>query len=398
MQDIYWPTLEFGQTYDNKEEFGFARAGVGGNPTTTPRPLTGRRPIRLEGVESPMVFRFLQSIFAATPAPSGKSDATLIRAAIERVVNGTDPRLRFVNHYQRILWHGVERSVEHVSTLIDSLPPAFEVSKREFTAEPRLRALFASSEHLREILSFGPALEQYRQQHANALPAVLYAALGVDRIEKKVLGVDLQGDMLRRDVAQTTVNFRNHRLAFLTESETETRWELKKQAFDYLIEIALKRLISIRTRREQLEREQRHLLQKQARLLKSAKLGLEPLLETGSPEVHDPAAIDRQLREVRAELDQMRADSATIEDHLERVASTLREPEQHLRMERVTFTLDHMNQKVAPNSSRVASTLTFDDTLLGDDRRFTTLLVRFPTSEILPKPDFFEEAHRLLTL
>ena len=70
----------------------------------------------------------------------------------------------------------------------------------------------------------------------------------------------------------------------------------------------------------------------------------------------------------------------------------------HLRMEQVTLTLDHMNQKVAPNSSRVASTLTFDDTLLGDDRRFTTLLVRFPTSEILPKPDFFEEAHRLLTL
>ena len=133
-------------------------------------------------------------------------------------------------------------------------------------------------------------------------------------------------------------------------------------------------------------------------MLKSAKLGLEPLLETKSPEVHDPATIDRQLREVRAELDQMRADSATIEDHLERVASTLREPEQHLRMEQVTLTLDHMNQKVAPNSSRVASTLTFDDTLLGDDRRFTTLLVRFPTSEILPKPDFFEEAHRLLTL
>ena len=129
-----------------------------------------------------MVFRFLQSIFAATPAPSGKSDATLIRAAIERVVNGTDPRLRFVNHYQRILWHGVERSVEHVSTLIDSLPPAFEVSKREFTAEPRLRALFASSEHLRETLSFGPALEQYRQQQFDRLADGVRSALDLDAL------------------------------------------------------------------------------------------------------------------------------------------------------------------------------------------------------------------------
>ena len=345
-----------------------------------------------------MVFRFLQSIFATAPTPSGKFDAALIRAAIERVVDGTDPRLRFVNHYQRILWSAVERSVEHVSALIDSLPPAFEVSKREFTANSHLRALFATPEHLRETLSFGPAMDQYQQQHSGALPAVLYATLGVDRIEKKVLGIDLQGDILRRDVPQTMVNFRNHRLAFLTENETETRWELKKQAFDYLIEIALKQLISIRTRREQLEREQRHLLQKQARLLKSAKPGLQPLREKKSSDVYDPIAIERQLQEVKAELDQMRADSATIKDHLERVAATLHEPEQHLRMDRVTLTLDHMNQRVAPDSSHIANTLVFDEMLLGDDRRFTTLLVQFPTSEILPKPDFFEEARRLLPL
>ena len=50
-----------------------------------------------------------------------------------------------------------------------------------------------------------------------------------------------------------------------------------------------------------------------------------------------------------------------------------------------------MNQKVAPNSSRVASTLTFDDTLLGDDRRFTTLLVRFPTSEIPAEAGFLRK-------
>jgi len=80
------------------------------------------------------------------------------------------------------------------------------------------------------------------------------------------------------------------------------------------------------------------------------------------------------------------------------VVVTLREPEKHLRLDRVTLTLDQMNIKVSRDSSRNASTLTFDDVLLGKDRRITTLLIRFPSDEILPRPDFFEEANRLLYL
>ena len=57
-----------------------------------------------------------------------------------------------------------------------------------------------------------------------------------------------------------------------------------------------------------------------------------------------------------------------------------------------------INIKVDKGSSHNANTLTFDDILLGKDRRITTLLIRFPSDEILPRPDFFEEANRLLYL
>ncbi len=46
---------------------------------------------------------------------------------------------------------------------------------------------------------------------------------------------------------------------------------------------------------------------------------------------------------------------------------------------------------------RVANALTFDEALLGKDRRLTVLLIRFPSSELLPQPDFFQEARKLLT-
>jgi hypothetical protein len=40
--------------------------------------------------------------------------------------------------------------------------------------------------------------------------------------------------------------------------------------------------------------------------------------------------------------------------------------------------------------------MTFEEIVLGKDRRVAALLVRFPSSDLLPQPDFFKEAHRLL--
>ncbi|MFO1372093.1 MAG: hypothetical protein U1F42_06755 [Candidatus Competibacteraceae bacterium] len=346
----------------------------------------------------PAVLRLLQSIFTATPNQSGKFDAALIRGAIERVVGGTDPRLRMASQYQKKLWPAVEHAIEYVIELVDALPPPVEIGRRSFTTNSRLRALFASPQHLQEILSFGKELHHYRQRINGGLPADLYAVLRMERIEKTVLGVALEGNMIRRDVPQTTVNFHNHRVTFPTGSETKTRREVKKRAFDYLIETALERLLSVRTQKQQLEQQQQQLLRKKTKLLKGANVGLEPLLDPHATAIASPAVIDRRLREIEIELGRLRADSATIDDHLTKVVATLREPEKHLRLERVSLTLDHMNIKVPQDSSKNANTLTFDEILLGKDRRITTLLIHFPSDEILPQPDFFDEANRLLYL
>jgi hypothetical protein len=345
-----------------------------------------------------MVLRLLQSLFSAAPDSTGKFDPALIRAAIERVVDGTDPRLRMARHYRKKLWTAVERSIEYVIEVVDALPPPVEIRSHSFMADPRLRALFTSTRHLQEILSFGKELHHYRQRIGGGLPTDLYAVLRTERTEKNVLGVALEGDLIRRDVPQTTVNFHNHRVTFPTGSETKTRRELKKRAFDYLIETALDRLVAARTQKQQLEQQQRQLLQKKTKLLRGANATLRPLTDPQAATPNTPAGIDKRLREIEVELGRIRADSATLDDHLAKVVVTLREPEKHLRLDRITLTLDQMNIKVSRDSPRNASTLTFDDILLGKDRRITTLLIRFPSDEILPRPDFFEEANRLLYL
>jgi len=197
-------------------------------------------------------------------------------------------------------------------------------------------------------------------------------------------------------VPQTVVNFCDHRLVFLNDNEQDTRRELMRRAADYLIETALQRLTASRVQKTQLEQQQRKLLLQKANLLKKAQVGFESLAGSATSKPVDLAALERQLEEIETELNQLRADTATLDKHLAKVAATLSEPEKYLRRESVSLTLDHTNTKVPADSPRVANSMSFQDIVMGKDRRVTALFVRFPSGELLPQPDFFKEAHRLL--
>jgi hypothetical protein len=343
-----------------------------------------------------MAFRFLQSLFTGVSQP-GKFDKDLMLRGIERVVDGTDPRLRAVSHYRRKLWNPVERTIDFVVNFVNALSPAIVADRRGYMTDPRLRALFASPERLREILSFSDGTRSYLKQAPTPLPTELFAGLGAVRVEKNTLGIEMEGEILRRDVPQTIVNFCDHRLVFLTDNEQDTRRELMRRAADYLIETALQHLMTSRVQKTQLEQQQRKLLQQKADLLKKAQVGFESLT-TSPAEPVDLDAIEQQLADLEAELSKIRADSSTLDHHLAKVAATLSEPEQYLALEPVSLTLDHTNTKVAADSSRIANTMTFQEIVLakGKDGRIAALFVRFPSSELLPQPDFFKEAQRLL--
>ncbi len=344
-----------------------------------------------------MAFRLLHSIFTSAKSPS-KFDKDLMLRGIERVVDGTDPRLRAVSHYRRKLWTPVERAIDFVVNFVNALPGPVTADRQGYMSDPRLRALFASPDSLRDILSFSDGVRHYLQQRSAPLPTELYGGLGAIRVEKNVLGIEMDGDILRRDVAQVVVNFCNHRLGFLTGQEQDTRRELMRRGFDYLVETALQRLTATRIQKTQLEQQQRQLLQRKAGLLHQAQVGFEALTDTAATDAtpHDLAALEQQLQDLETELNQLRADSATLDDHLAKVAATLNEPEALLRLETVEFTLDHTNTKVSADAGRVANTMTFQDIVLSDERRVTALLVRFPSADLLPQPDFFQEANRLL--
>ena len=342
-----------------------------------------------------MAFHFLHSIFTG-PNQSGKFDKELMLRGIERVVDGTDSRLRAVSHYRRKLWDSVEHAIDYVVTFVNTLPPAITADRQGYMTDPRLRALFASPESLREILSFSDGARNYLKQAPDPLPAELYAGLGAVRVEKNVLGIEMDGEILRRDAPQIMVNFSDHRVVCFSGNEQDSRRELMRRGCDYLIETALQRLIASRVQKTQLEQQQRKLLQQKANILKQAQVGLESLAGPATQQPVDLSALEQQLQVLETELSQLRADSATLDKHLAKVVATLNEPEKVLRLESISLTLDHMNTKVSADSPRVANAMTFQEIVMGKDRRLAALFVRFPSNQLLPQPDFFKEANRLL--
>jgi hypothetical protein len=91
---------------------------------------------------------------------------------------------------------------------------------------------------------------------------------------------------------------------------------------------------------------------------------------------------EAKLRMTEVELGQLRAAIATISDQLALVVAILNEPARHLRLDRVSLALDHMNIKVPRHLRKAADTLTFNDVLIGGQRRMTIELIRFPSKEL----------------
>jgi hypothetical protein len=291
----------------------------------------------------------------------------------------------------------VERAVDYLTEHVSALPPAIALDRHRFTTDPRLRAWFLGPTHLLETLTASPSVQRYLQQTPGTLPPELYAALRMERTEKTVLGMALVEDRVLRDIPQTAVNFSNHRVAFPADSELETPRQVQVRWFDYLIEVALQHLASIRVRREQLEHQRRRLLQARYRASAAGRPG--PGSRGIGPAVYGVRSAPSEeatLRDTEAELGRLRAAMATISDQLVLVAAILNEPSQHLRLDRVSLALDHMNIKVPGHLHKAADTLTFNDILIGGHRRMTVELIRFRSKELLQTPGLLLGAPRTL--
>lgn len=334
------------------------------------------------------MLKLFQSFFGRGET-AGRYPESLIETAIERAVDGTDTRLRLLPGYRKRLREPVIHAIDHVVALVDAIPAPLDACRDDFNADPRLPALFVSAAQMLELLGHDRAMDACLQAAAGGAER-LTALLMAERTEKNVLGMELAGEQLRRDVAQLTIGFRNHRLVDVTDNETETRRLLKRRAFDHLLSLALARIAETRAERTDLARQRDVLRHKLTTLERNGWSFTET--EAEPPE---PATLQTELDDIENQLQSLGADADVLGNHLDIVADLLGQAEQQLRIETIGMRLDSMNiQRDARDAS--ARDIVLHEIHNARGRSIVLLLISVKPGELPLRENRLATAYRYL--
>jgi hypothetical protein len=348
-----------------------------------------------------MSFRnlFSRLFVASSDSEPGEHLPERVEAALPEVVDlivkTIDPRLRLVPGYQEKLSAPVRRTVVYMRSLVPEPPPPLELSREAWAADPRVNAFFAAAEDVPVVLGRSTDLRNYFEDPANAGAKEAIALLAMEMREQNVLGVALEGELLKRDVAQTTVSFSGHRVVMPAATHADMRFELGWRILGGLIQIALKRIEAIQARQRNLE-ESKAQLATRLRMLQGRKSALDSLAEDPDAHQSEIESLERKLEQAAADLSEAKASLATLGGYIDQVNAVLANPEQHLKVERFRLRVNRMGIKVAEDSPEPASDLTLARISVGPDFTRVVAAVRCPRDEMPPKQDLLAEAARYL--
>lgn len=335
------------------------------------------------------MFQLFHSIFGREEK-HGRYPESLIEAAIERTVDSTDPRIRVLPGYRKLLRAPVLHAIDHVSSLIDNIPPALPADRNHYNDSTHLSMMFASVRHMQEVFIQDDALNQLRDSPPENFGQQVVALLLVKLDEKKIMGMDIVGDMLRRDIAQVAVNFSIPRLVDPAAVEEETRRQLKRRAFDYLLSLALSRISEVQHERTHLDH-QRDLLRRKLRTLKYGGWDFDGLNQNNPA----PTELQAELDRIEKELAAIGANDNLLRTHLDLTSEVLANAEQHFWAEDVLLHLDRMNIQRDP-SDKSAREIKLQELHDARGRRLVMLLVSIPLDELPRREDFVTAAKRYL--
>lgn len=304
----------------------------------------------------------------------------LLHQAIERAVERVEPRLRQTSDYPARYRKAVARALEYVQELAQAIPGPVEMNPDLYGRDPFVHALFSCPEEMQRALCMSHAMHEYARRPGG--PGTdAYALMGMRRQEKTAFGMEIQGDILRREVAQRVVYFTDHTLSGLAPTEEEARRLLGWNLFDGLLERVAERLAARQRVRADLLKQRDYLAAKLRRADAASRRAVQQQLNA----LLDDLAAATQALDLR----RLAADFDDI----------LLTPEHYLRLEHITLRLDAMGVLRADEGDGTARALDFTILHGRDRRRWTVVMVHcHPRPELLSMADRLREAGRWLQL
>lgn len=307
------------------------------------------------------------------------------RRAIGHAVALVDPLLNTVSGYQRQLAGAVRHALAYCDGLVAGMPGPIAINARAFAADPLVHALFATADDIAAMLGKSRAVREFLAESAGALVGAgtgeFHALLGMRRQEKNVMGMSLQGEIVRADIPQKLLYFFDHTLRGLSADLDETRCRLRQAAFDSLVQGFAAQLAEMRGERQELHSEWDM---------------LRARLKTRTADTH---ARDRQSLEALEQRLRLATEALAPERVLNSLSDWLAAPELHLHLDPTTAYVDRMGvlSDAASHDSQV-STLSFSELIGRDRRHWIVLIVRISCEEALRAVERQQEANRYLVI
>jgi hypothetical protein len=202
----------------------------------------------------------------------------------------------------------------------------------------------------------------------------------MSRTEKTVMGMELSGDLLKKDVLQVAVSFADHRIYSPAPSEPEAREGLKNCLFQGLVTNALERITTLRLTS--------HRLQSKHQMLHSRLRRYKQTTREVKQGTRNGARIARGIEETSLELGRiekkmMNSPLLTPQVMLEQVMDVFSKPDDFIRIRKFPLSLNKMGIKINDNSSQPRNKLDLTEVIFDNELPRVVTLATFPRQELL---------------
>lgn len=323
----------------------------------------------------------------AAKALARKKTAT-VNAAIEQLIDGIDPNMRFVIGYKKKLIDAVETALDYIDRLVEEIPGSIEINKKAFGADPLVNAFFATVSDIQKTFSQSEALRAFFEDSMNVNVDEGFALMCAEKKEHSGFGMELEGDFIKKDVPQMSVNFFAHNILSPAATEKEVRGSLKQCIFDALISNTFEHVMAKHVR-EGGSDEYRRMLDRRYKANQAWGQELTDLLLSIRADTITRNGSTRKTTSTKQGVESSTGYIKTPDDRLEQVRNILAHPETMIRLNHVSLNLTRMGVKVEGNSTQSANKIELAELEINDVWRRIIAIVKYPRNEMLEKTDFF---------
>jgi hypothetical protein len=284
-----------------------------------------------------------------------QKDTPELLLAIERAIDMVEPQLKQTHRYPNAYRKPVMAALEYAHSLANSVPGPVTVNLDSYAKDAYDHAIFPSMDIVSEAFHSSRAMLEYLREHPSA--DEVYALMGMRRIEKTTMGMELYGQVIQRDVPRQVVCFTGHTIENPAPSEQQARVQAAWSFFDRLVGKVAKRVV-LRKQEMQSQLQEKDLLMAR---LRAANAQTRPVLEKD---------LSRMLVSM-----QSTSRSLDLRNYLDDFRAVLLNPEQHLRLDQSPIISDSMGIRQGSDKTAQGAPIKLNDPIGFDYRDWTVTIV-----------------------